>query len=181
MSSRTRDKKAHTGIASGPATQERKRHGAVAAARHPVTDTRGGSGQPFVGEDIINRYRRAGRVELSAALAARQFQRLFHLAGLEQLRAADLERSSGAGRVRDIPLGNVRARRSVMWVIDQLGGITSPAGSVVFHVLGLGESLNRWASERGVKGRPVNHHAAQGMLEAALGVLKTLDMTFDNE
>jgi hypothetical protein len=52
-----------------------------------------------------------------------------------------------------------------------LGGISSPAGSCVWHVVGLQRSVHNWAIRQGWGGRPVDHKAAGGILIAALGVL----------
>jgi hypothetical protein len=51
------------------------------------------------------------------------------------------------------------------------GGISSPAGSCVWHVVGLQRSVREWAMRQGWGGRPVDHKAAAGILIAALGVL----------
>jgi hypothetical protein len=52
-----------------------------------------------------------------------------------------------------------------------LGGISSPAGSCVWHVVGLQRSVREWAMRQGWGGRPVRQEQAQGILVAALGVL----------
>jgi hypothetical protein len=50
-------------------------------------------------------------------------------------------------------------------------GLASPAGSCVWHVVGLQRSVREWAMRQGWGGRPVNEKHAQGILIAALGVL----------
>ena len=52
-----------------------------------------------------------------------------------------------------------------------LGGISSPAGSCVWHVVGLQRSVREWAMRQGWGGRPVDHKAAAGILVAGLGML----------
>jgi hypothetical protein len=52
-----------------------------------------------------------------------------------------------------------------------LDGISSPAGSCVWHVVGLQGSVREWAIRQGWGGRPVRQEQAQGILVAALGVL----------
>jgi hypothetical protein len=52
-----------------------------------------------------------------------------------------------------------------------LGGISSPAGSCVWHVVGLQRSVREWALRQGWGGRPVRQEQAQGILVAALGML----------
>ena len=56
-------------------------------------------------------------------------------------------------------------------VRSALTGISSPAGSCVWHVVGLQRSVREWAMRQGWGGRPVDHKAAAGILIAALGVL----------
>ena len=51
------------------------------------------------------------------------------------------------------------------------GGISSPAGSCVWHVMGMQRSVREWAIRQGWGGRPVRQEQAQGILVAALGVL----------
>jgi hypothetical protein len=59
--------------------------------------------------------------------------------------------------------------------VEALGGISSPAGSCVWHVVGLQRSVREWAIRQGWGGRPVRHEQAQGILVAALGVLAAHD------
>jgi hypothetical protein len=46
-----------------------------------------------------------------------------------------------------------------------------PAGSCVWHVVGLQRSVREWAIRQGWGGRPVRQEQAQGILVAALGML----------
>jgi hypothetical protein len=55
--------------------------------------------------------------------------------------------------------------------MQALGGIGSPAGSCVWHVVGLQRSVREWAIRQGWGGRSVDQKAAAGILIAALGVL----------
>jgi hypothetical protein len=52
-----------------------------------------------------------------------------------------------------------------------LGGISSPAGSCVWHVIGLQRSVREWAMRQGWGGRPVRQEQAHGILIASLGML----------
>jgi hypothetical protein len=52
-----------------------------------------------------------------------------------------------------------------------LGGISSPAGSCVWHVVGLQRSVREWAIRQGWGGRSVRQEQAQGILIASLGML----------
>ncbi len=55
--------------------------------------------------------------------------------------------------------------------LRRLGGISSPAGSCVWHVVGLQASIREWAIRQGWAGRPVDQKEAKGILVAALGML----------
>jgi hypothetical protein len=55
--------------------------------------------------------------------------------------------------------------------LQALGCMSSPAGSCVWHVVGLQRSLREWAMRQGWGGRPVRQEQAQGILVAALGML----------
>ena len=55
--------------------------------------------------------------------------------------------------------------------MEALGGISSPAGSCVWHVVGLQRSVREWAIRQGWGGPPVRQEQAQGILIAALGML----------
>jgi hypothetical protein len=52
-----------------------------------------------------------------------------------------------------------------------LGGISSPAGSCVWHVVGLQRSIREWAIRQGWGGRPLHLQQAQGIALAALDLL----------
>jgi hypothetical protein len=54
-----------------------------------------------------------------------------------------------------------------------LGGPSTPAGSCVWHVVGLQRSVREWAIRQGWGGRPVRQEQAQGILVAGLGILAT--------
>ena len=56
-------------------------------------------------------------------------------------------------------------------ILDALDGIASPAGSGVWHVVGMQRSIREWAMRQGWGGRPVRVEQAQGILVAAQGVL----------
>ena len=51
---------------------------------------------------------------------------------------------------------------------EALGGISSPAGSCVWRLVGLHRSVREWAVRQGWGGRPVRQEQAQGILIAAL-------------
>jgi hypothetical protein len=77
----------------------------------------------------------------------------------------------GTGREPDLNERQLDARRRVHKLMQALGGISSPAGSCVWHVVGLQRSVREWAIRQGWGGRPVRQEQAQGILVAGLGML----------
>jgi hypothetical protein len=77
----------------------------------------------------------------------------------------------GTGREPDLNDRQLHARRRVHESLEALGGITSPAGSCVWLVVGLQQSIREWAMRQGWGGRPVRQQQAQGILVAAMGML----------
>jgi hypothetical protein len=103
--------------------------------------------------------------------AAKDFQARFIVANLDPIRALPILRVPGTGREPDLDERQLDARRRVHETLQALGGISSPAGSCVGHVVGLQRSVREWAIRQGWGGRPVRQEQAQGILVAALGVL----------
>ena len=103
--------------------------------------------------------------------AAKDFQAAFIVANLDPIRATPILRVPGSGREPDLNERQLDARRRVHAAMQALGGINSPAGSCVWHVVGLQRSVREWAMRQGWNGRPVRQEQAQGILIAALGML----------
>jgi hypothetical protein len=103
--------------------------------------------------------------------AAKDFQAAFIIANLDPLRALPILRVPGTGREPDLSERQLHARRRVYRAMATLGGISGPAGSCVWHVVGLQRSVREWAMRQGWGGRPVRQAQAQGILVAALGLL----------
>ena len=101
----------------------------------------------------------------------KDFQAAFIIAQLDPLRALPILRVPGAGCEPDLSERQLHARRRVHQAMQALGGISSPAGSCVWHVVGLQRSVREWAIRQGWGGRPVRQEQAQGILVAALGML----------
>ena len=80
-------------------------------------------------------------------------------------------RLPGGGGAADFADAQLDARRRVGEALDALGGLGGPAGSCVWHVIGLQRSITEWAKRQGWGGRPVRVEQAQGILIAALGML----------
>jgi hypothetical protein len=121
--------------------------------------------------DTLGRMLRAGTITQEMHDAAKDFQAAFIIAQLDPLRALPVLRVPGAGREPELNERQLHARRRVQEAMAALGGISSPVGSCVWHVVGLQRSVREWAIRQGWGGRPVDHKAAAGILIAALGVL----------
>jgi hypothetical protein len=121
--------------------------------------------------DTLGKMLRAGTITQKMHDAARDFQAAFGIANLDPLRAAPILRVSGCGPEPCLNERQLDARRRVHEAMQALGGINSPAGSCIWHVVGLQRSVREWAIRQGWGGRPVRQEQAQGILVAALGML----------
>lgn len=122
--------------------------------------------------DTIGRLVRGGFVDAGCGESANRFRRDFHRARFEPLCAADLRRVRGAGGREEIRDVVEDARQRVWEAMTHLGGVTTPAGSVIWHVVGLEASLRDWSARQVLgAGRSLRHEVATGILVAALGVL----------
>jgi hypothetical protein len=121
--------------------------------------------------DTLGKMLRAGTIDQAMHDAAKDFQAAFIVANLDPLRALPILRVPGTGRDPDLNERQLHARWRVHKWLEVLGGISSPAGSCVWHVVGLQHSVREWALRQGWGGRPVEQTEARGMLVAALGVL----------
>ncbi|MFZ1413815.1 MAG: hypothetical protein WAS73_04440 [Defluviicoccus sp.] len=121
--------------------------------------------------DTLGIMLRAGTITQGMHDAARDFQAQFTIARFDVVRCMSLVRVPGGGGPSDLTDAQVDARRRLGKALDALGGLGSPAGSCVWHVVGLQRSIREWAMRQGWGGRPVRVEQAQGILVAALGVL----------
>jgi hypothetical protein len=121
--------------------------------------------------DSLARMLRTGAITQEMHDAARDLQANFTVARLDPLRALPVMRVPGTGREPDLSERQLHARRRVHDAMAALGGIGSPAGSCVWHVVGLQRSVREWAIRQGWCGKPVRQEQAQGILIAALGML----------
>ena len=121
--------------------------------------------------DTLGKMLRVGTISQAMHDTARAFQAAFVVANLDPIRAMPLLRMPGAGHEPCLNERQVDARRRVHAAMQALGGMNSPGGSCVWHVLGLQRSVREWALRRGWNGRPVRQEQAMGILVAALGVL----------
>jgi hypothetical protein len=121
--------------------------------------------------DTLGKMLRSGTITPEMHDAAKDFETTFIVANLEPLRALPILRVPGTGREPDLNERQLHARRRVQEAVKALGGHDSPAGSLLWHVIGSGLSLRQWAIRQGWGGRPVRQEQAQGILVAALGML----------
>jgi hypothetical protein len=121
--------------------------------------------------DTLGKMLRSGTISPGMHDAARDFQASFIIANLDPLRAIPILRVPGTGREPDLNEKQLHARRRVHEALQGLGGISSPAGSCVWHVVGLQRSVREWAIRQGWGGRTVRQEQAQGILIAGLGML----------
>jgi hypothetical protein len=125
--------------------------------------------------DTLGKMLRAGTIDEAMHDAAKDFEADFIVADLDPLRALPILRVPGTGREPDMSERQLHARRRVHEAMAALGGISSPAGSCVWHVVGLQRSVREWAMRQGWGGRPLRQEQAQGILIAALGMLAALN------
>jgi hypothetical protein len=158
-------------------TPERLRHGRIERLDRAIADSRGNAARPHRALDTLAIMERRGSITAGMRQAGEDFRARFTMAQLDPLRALDLSqlrlgenRSQGGDEGRGL---RIEAARDAVWrAIQAIGGIASPAGSCVWHVVGWERSLKAWAIEQGWNGRRVSQEAASGILVAALGALE---------
>ena len=121
--------------------------------------------------DTLGKMLKAGTITPEMYDVAKDFQAAFIIANLDPLRALPILRVPGTGREPELNVRQLHARDRVHKALEALGGLSSPAGSCVWHVVGLQRSVREWALRQGWGGRPVDQKQAQGIMVAALGVL----------
>jgi hypothetical protein len=121
--------------------------------------------------DTLGKLLRGGAISQEMHDVAKDFQAAFILANYDTVRALPLSRQLGAGGPADFTDRQLLARRRVLRSIDKLGGVGSQAASVMWHVVGLQESLRQWAQRCGWGGRPIRPDVAAGILAASLDIL----------
>ena len=121
--------------------------------------------------DTLGKMLHSGTISQEMHDAAQDFQAAFIVANFDPLRAVPILRVPGTGREPDLNERQLHARLRVHKALQALGGLSSPAGSCVWHVVGLQRSVREWAIRQGWGGRPVRQEQAQGILVAALGML----------
>lgn len=159
-------------------SMERRQHGRIELVPAVIADAAGRPARPYRAVDTLMAMERRGSITASMRQAGEDFRQRFAVAQLDPLRALDLSRLSlgdkPTRRGDNAPGLRVEAARTAVWrAIRAVGGIASPAGSCLWHVVGWERSLKEWALEQGWSGRRVSQEAASGILIAALGALET--------
>jgi hypothetical protein len=121
--------------------------------------------------DSLGKLLRSGAITEAMHDAGRAFQRDFQFAGLEPIRARPMMLPAGGVGAPELTEIQLDARRRVHKALETLGGIGSPGGSCLWHVLGCGYSVREWAIRRTWSGRPMRQEQAAGILIAGLGML----------
>ena len=122
-------------------------------------------------QDILSRSRLITGPELATA---REFQALFQQCCFGDIRAANLERVGGGSRPMVIDL--VEDRRDMINRLFRLmGGMYSPMGSILFHVVGMEASIVAWCARQASDGkRQWSPDKATGLLAAAISHLHVI-------
>jgi hypothetical protein len=166
-------------------TPERRNHGIVERLDRPIADESGRPARPYRAVDTLATMERRGSITARMRQAGEDFRARFTTAQLDSLRAPDWSRlrlgGSSGFRTENGPGLRIERARDVVWrAILAVGGIGSPAGSCLWHVVGWERSLKEWALEQGWSGRRVSQEAASGILIATLGALEAhFGMTVD--
>ena len=153
---------------------ERWARGEVERLPTTIADEQGRPARPYRATDTLLVMERRGTITPAMRQAAEDFRALFQRAALDPLRAPDLDRVPRAGCDPTLGERGGAAREQVWAAMTALGGIHSPAGSCVWHVVGCEWTLKDWALREGWGGRPLGVETAAGLLVGALGVLQAL-------
>lgn len=167
-----RKRKARTPPDELAPSAERSAQGLIERLPQPIADDAGRPARPYRAVDTLTAMLRKGTITPAMHQAGEDFHALFTTAQLETLRAADLSRLPEGMRELNITLRQAEARKQVWRILKTLGGVASPAGSCVWHVVGGAATLKEWALHHGWNGRALSPEAASGVLIGALGALQ---------
>jgi hypothetical protein len=174
MATQRTPRTAAAGADSAGPTPERRQHGLIERPDRTIADSAGHPSRPYRAVDTLAIMQRRGSISAGMRQAGDDFRARFALAQLDPLRAVDLRLGNRSPRADDDGPGlRIEAARTAVWrAVQALGGIASPAGSCLWHVVGWERSLKEWALEQGWSGRRVSQESASGILVAALGALE---------
>ena len=116
---------------------------------------------------------RRGSITAGLRGAGEDFRETFQRAQLDPLHAAKLERTGFSPTAS--PGFRIEAARERVWqIITDIGGLASPAGSCLWHVIGLEETVKAWAMLQEWRRKHLDQETASGILVATLGMLEAL-------
>jgi hypothetical protein len=128
---------------------ERYQHGAIERLDRPIIDARGAIARPHHAVDTLLAMERRGSITAAMRQAGQDFRRQFAIAQLDPLRAVDWSqpRTGGVGRKQGVESSRrIEGAREFVWRrIGAVGGVGSPGGSCLWHVVGLERSLKEWS------------------------------------
>ena len=101
--------------------------------------------------------------------AGRAFQSDFQFAGLDPIRARPMMLPAGRGGAPELTESQLDARRRVHKALEALGGMGSPGGSCLWHVLGCGCSIREWAIAPRLERAAAAAGASAGDLDSGAG------------
>ena len=153
-------------------TPERRKQSLIERAAQVIADEEGRVSRPYRAPDTLTLLLRKSRITPEMHQAGEDFHALFVTAQFQALRAADLARLPDGVRELPLTLAQVEARKKIWEALKRLGGLTAPAGSCIWHVVGCEWTLKDWALRQGWNGRYFSQEAASGILVGALGVLQ---------
>jgi hypothetical protein len=159
------------GDGAGP-TRERWQKGDVEALATTIADEAGRPARPYRRIDLLGSLARKGTITAAMRQAGEDFHALFQRASLDPLRAPDMARVPHGHRAPELSESQEAARHRLWRALEAVGGLGSPAGSCLWHVVGAEFSIKDWALRQGWNGRPLAQEQASGVLVAALGTLQ---------
>ena len=153
-------------------TPERRTQSVVERAARVIADEEGRVSRPYRALDSLTVMLRKGSITPAMHQAGEDFHTLFITAQLQTLRAADLLRLPDGVREVSLTMAQAEARKNVWHVLQTVGGMASPAGSCLWHVVGCEWTLKDWALREGWNGRNPSQETASGILIGALSAVQ---------
>lgn len=148
----------------------RLQHGPATAPERGTDPETGVPVQRRRAVDTLGMLLENGSITAQMHEAAEIFRTQFRAAALDGMRTMPLIRiARGTGDT--LTERHVSARQKVAAAIKHVGGMDSPAGSSLWHVVGLECSIREWAMQQGWNGKPLVPAHGQGILVSALGTL----------
>jgi len=150
-------------------SRQRRQHDRIVRDAVQLADSAGMIGVPWRAEGLLARLERHGDIGRRERQAGDEFARLFHLAHLDPLKAADMGQRSD--RAPTTAHGGERARQRIGAALDALGGTDTLCGSCAWHIVGAEMTLAEWAQRQRWAGKRITPTTAKGVLLATLNQL----------